>query len=135
MKPVTVKLHAGIGGFAGDKDEAKKLRMETILPAFHDGKEVILDFSEVKYSTQSFVHALLGEVLQRFCEPALDKLEFKNYSPQVKSLVQLVVDYSLGGFQKDNPITVGTADVKEKKSASATKKSPSTHSVTSKGKH
>jgi hypothetical protein len=40
----------------------------------------------------------LGEILSRFKEPVLSKLEFRNCSPQLKSLIGLVVDYSLGGF-------------------------------------
>lgn len=122
--PVTVKLHAGIGGFAGNKDEAKDLRLRTILPAFQNGQAVTLDFSEVKNSTQSFVHALLGEVLQRFGESALDKLEFRDCSSQVKSLVQLVVDYSLGGFQKDEAITIDATSAAKGPKGSP-KKSPS----------
>jgi STAS-like domain of unknown function (DUF4325) len=97
-----VRLEAGVGGFAEDKDEAKRLRVETILPAIREGGSIVLDFSAVKYSTQSFVHALVGEVLQRYKEPVLDKLEFRACAPQVKSLVQLVVDYSLGGFSSDS---------------------------------
>jgi len=101
MKQLIVKLQAGVGGFAEDKDAAKSIRVETLLPALEAHQRIILDFSEVKYSTQSFVHALLGEVLQRFKEQALDKLEFRSCTPQLKSLVGLVVDYSLGGFRTD----------------------------------
>ena len=101
--PHIIKLHAGIGGFAEDKDEAKKIRVENILPALEEKKRIVLDFSEVKYSTQSFVHALLGEALQRFGESALDRLEFRSCTPQLRSLVQLVADYSLGGFRTDLP--------------------------------
>jgi hypothetical protein len=95
-----VKLQAGPSGFTDDKDEAKRIRIGTILPALESNKQIVLDFIEVKSSTQSFVHALLGEVLQRFREGALNKLEFRNCSPLMKSLIELVVDYSLGGFQK-----------------------------------
>jgi hypothetical protein len=94
---------AVVGGFAEDKNEAKKIRTETILPATRENCGVVLDFSEVKYSTQSFVHALIGEVLKRRGEAVLERLEFRSCSPQVKSLVQLVVDYSLGGFSTDSP--------------------------------
>ncbi|HWZ45358.1 MAG TPA: STAS-like domain-containing protein [Candidatus Saccharimonadales bacterium] len=102
MKTIVVKLQAGAEGFAEDKDAAKMIRVETLLPALEDDKRVILDFSNVKYSTQSFVHALLGEALQRFGEAALSSLEFRRCTPQLKSLVQLVVDYSLGGFRSDS---------------------------------
>ncbi len=68
MKREIIQLPAGVGGFAEDKDEAKRLRIETILPAFEKDRSIVLDFSEMKFSTQSFVHALLGEVLQRYRE-------------------------------------------------------------------
>ncbi len=99
---IEVKLQAGIRGFAEDKDEAKRLRVETILPALLKDQRVILNFKYVKYSTQSFVHALVGEPLQKFGEAVLERLEFRSCAPQVKSLVQLVVDYSLGGFSTDS---------------------------------
>lgn len=100
MKEIVIKLRSGVGGFAEDKDEARRIRTATLLPALEKDQVVILDFGDVKYSTQSFVHALLGEVLQRFQEPVLENLEFRHCSPQLKSLVQLVIDYSLGGFTK-----------------------------------
>jgi uncharacterized protein DUF4325 len=107
MKRLEVKVKPGVGGFAEDKDEAKRLRVETILPALNAGSIVVLDFGDVKFSTQSFVHALVGEVLQRFKESALEKLEFRSCSPQLKSLVQLVVDYSLGGFSTEGVLKGG----------------------------
>lgn len=93
-----VKIHSGVRGFAEDKDEARKIRIETILPALDRNEIVVLDFSEVRYSTQSFIHALIGEALKKYKETSLKRLEFKRCSPQIKSLIQLVVDYSLGGF-------------------------------------
>jgi len=97
---VYIKIPVGTVGFAEDKDEARKLRIGTLLPALHRKDYVTLDFGDVAFSTQSFVHALLGEALQRFGDDVLKDIEFKNCSPQLQSLVQLVVDYSLGGFHK-----------------------------------
>jgi hypothetical protein len=99
MSPVNIVLDAGSDGFNDDKDEAKRIRENTIIPTLAAGDCVVLDFSGVKSSTQSFVHALVGEALQRFKEPALEKIEFKSCTPLMKGLVQLVVDYSLGGFR------------------------------------
>jgi hypothetical protein len=98
MKPIVVKITSGIEGFFDDKDAAKSIRMETVIPALERNQKVIIDFGNVTASTQSFVHALVGEALNRFKEPVLENLEFRNCSPQVKSLIELVVDYSLGGF-------------------------------------
>lgn len=102
MSAVTVELEAGPDGFTDDKDEAKRIREKTIIPALEAGGHIVLDFCKLKSSTQSFVHALLGEALQRFREPALDKIQFKDCTPLMKSLVQLVVDYSLGGFRSEH---------------------------------
>lgn len=98
MKPLIITLTSGIDGFIDDKDLAKQIRVNTIMPALKRGENVVLDFQNIRTSTQSWVHALVGEVLGRFKEPVLRQLEFKNCSPQIKALIELVVDYSLGGF-------------------------------------
>ena len=105
---VEVKIEAGTNGFAEDKDAAKHLRKEIILPALSSDKTVVLDFSGVVSSTQSFVHALVGEPLQKIGESVLEKIEFRACAPQIKSLVQLVVDYTLGGFTTKSPIEIGS---------------------------
>jgi STAS-like domain of unknown function (DUF4325) len=101
---IEVKIEAGSKGFAEDKDGAKLLRRQVIMPALAVGKKVILDFSAVTSSTQSFVHALVGEPLQKIGEAVLEEIEFRSCAPQIKSLVQLVVDYTLGGFTTKSPI-------------------------------
>jgi hypothetical protein len=104
---ITVTIEAGTRGFAEDKDAAKQLRRQLIMPALAEEKKVILDFSAVTSSTQSFVHALVGEPLQKMGEPVLEKIEFRSCAPQIKSLVKLVVDYTLGGFTTKSPIEPG----------------------------
>lgn len=96
---IVINIPSGSTGFAEDKDSARRIRISDLLPALHRKDYVTLDFIAVTYATQSFVHALLGEPLQRFGEDALKDIEFKNCTPQLQSVVQLVVDYSLGGFQ------------------------------------
>jgi hypothetical protein len=89
---------SGSNGFAENKDEARAVRLSTVLPAITSGRAVVLDFRGVRYATQSFVHALIAEAIQKYGESALDYMEFRNCSPQVKSVIELVVDYSLAGF-------------------------------------
>ncbi|MDE3063353.1 MAG: STAS-like domain-containing protein, partial [Acidobacteriota bacterium] len=91
-------IDSGIDGFIDDKDMAKDIRVNRITPAVKRGQVVVLDFHNVRTSTQSWVHALVGEVLSQFKEPVLRQIEFKDCSPQLKALIELVVDYSLGGF-------------------------------------
>lgn len=93
-----IVLDSGVNGFAEDKDKAKRIRLGELLPALERGEMVVLDFAAVRYATQSFVHALIGEALKKYGEVVLDRIEFKNCSPQLQSVIELVVDYSLGGF-------------------------------------
>jgi hypothetical protein len=95
---IEIKVPPGIEGFVEDKDLARSLRKEKIIPALNAGERVVIDFSDVKYATQSFVHALVGEALRRFGEEALSDLEFRNCSQQLKSVIELVVDYSFTSF-------------------------------------
>ena len=93
-----ITIESGVNGFAENKDQARELRLSRILPALAQDKMVTLNFVAVRYATQSFVHALIGEALQKYGEHALERIEFKNCSEAVRSVIELVVDYSLGGF-------------------------------------
>ncbi|HKG22219.1 MAG TPA: STAS-like domain-containing protein [Blastocatellia bacterium] len=97
-----IKLQPGIAGFAEDKDQAKSIRKAQLLPALERGERIVLDFRDVKYATQSFIHALLGEALYKYQEELLDRVEFKNCTLQLQSVIELVVDYSLGGFPTES---------------------------------
>jgi hypothetical protein len=93
-----IQIPVGPSGFAEDKDEARRLRTSKILPSLEKGRRIELNFSNIRYATQSYVHALIGEALQKFGDSALDLIEFKNCTDSVRSVIELVVDYSLGGF-------------------------------------
>lgn len=101
MKKRIIELRPGVAGFAEDKDQAKAIRIETVLPALERGEYIVLDFKHVSYATQSFIHALLGEALYKYSESLLDRIEFKNCTPQLQSVIELVVDYSLEGFHTE----------------------------------
>ena len=62
----------------------------------------MLDFSSVDYTTQSYVHALIGEALRTYGDQALARIEFRGCASPVRSLIELVVDYSLGGFEQQH---------------------------------
>jgi len=95
---VDIMVASGVDGFAENKDEARATRLSKVLPTITAGGDVVLDFRDVRYATQSYIHALIGEALQQYGESALERMEFRNCSPAIKSVVELVVDYSLGGF-------------------------------------
>jgi len=94
----TIVVTPDESGFAENKDVAKELRLSRLLPALDSGEDVVIDFSGATRATQSFVHALVGEALQKYGESILDRIEFKKCTPAVKGVIELVVDYSVGGF-------------------------------------
>lgn len=99
MKKQVEKNAVGIFGLAGtfaeDKDAARKIRRENILPSLEKGERVVLNFDMVAVATQSFIHALISEVLRVHGEGALGLLEFKSCNATVKSVIRTVVEYSL----------------------------------------
>jgi hypothetical protein len=93
------------GDFAENKDAAADVRESLIKPAVAQGKEVILDFTGVELSTQSFVHALTSEVLRRFGDRALELIRFKGCNAGVAGLVETVVQYSLDSVDDSDATT------------------------------
>jgi len=92
---VIVKIYDICGDFAENKDQARVVR-EKIKSQLSPGDDkVILDFSKVDSTTQSFIHALISEFFQKNGESALELFEFKKCSKPVKSLITTVVNYSL----------------------------------------
>jgi len=63
---IHIKLFASAGIFAENKDLARKIRMEEIVPALDNGQEVILDFENIDSATQSYIHALISDLIRRF---------------------------------------------------------------------
>jgi hypothetical protein len=101
MKTMTIRIPAEASRFQEDKDLAKTIRLEQLLPRLREGRGVILDFADVEYATQSFIHALIGEALKQYGEAVLDRIEFRHCSSQLRNVIELVVNYSLGGFSYD----------------------------------
>ena len=94
MKVARVRPVKGTS-FAENKEQAKQLRQDVILPALAAGETVTIDFTGVETSTQSFVHALISEAIRRHGEAAIPQLRFKAASPEVRQLVTTVVEYTL----------------------------------------
>lgn len=79
---------------AEDKDDAKRLRDERILPALQAGHTVELDFAGVELATQSYVHALISEAVRRTGDGVFDLLKFRNAGPGVQNVVVAVFEYT-----------------------------------------
>ena len=91
----TITLLPYFGSFASNKDIARDLREQKILPRLAQNESIILDFGGIEGSTQSLIHALIAEVFKAYGQKALKLIKFKSVRPLVKTLISLVIDYSL----------------------------------------
>jgi hypothetical protein len=104
MNGVTVRMAARgekqLGPVAEDKDRARELRLEVILPALTKEKNwVRLDFKGIEITTQSFIHALIAEAIQRWGQAVLDRIEFKGCNDDVQEVISTVVGYSVRAYE------------------------------------
>ena len=89
----TIPLYGYVGAFAEDKNKAKEIRTRLIMPALGRNETVVLDFEKVNSATQSFIHALISEVIRQEGIAVLDKLFFKNCNNIVREIVNIVIEY------------------------------------------
>lgn len=92
-----IKLLQYTGDFAENKDVARDLRVNYILPEIKAGNIVVLDFQGITAATQSFIHALISELIRKYTDDVYEKIEFKNCSPSVKQIINIVADYMEDG--------------------------------------
>ncbi|HAM37075.1 MAG TPA: hypothetical protein DEB40_09800 [Elusimicrobia bacterium] len=95
MKRIHIRTHAGV--FAENKDIARDLRLKEIIPALEGGEDVVLDFERVEAVTQSFIHALISDLLRKYGNDILDRIEFKSCNETVRKIITIVVDYMQEG--------------------------------------
>lgn len=87
-----------VGDFGENKDVAKKIRIEKIMPTLSGGGQVELDFKDVSGVTQSFIHALIADAIREFKDEIFDRLVFKNCTRDVKIVVEIVAEYMQEGM-------------------------------------
>ena len=90
---VIIDLAQIAGSFAENKDAAQKIRREQIIPALKKKDQVVLDFTHVRSTTQSFIHALISEAIREVGSDVLDKIYFKNCNENVQEIINIVVEY------------------------------------------
>lgn len=90
---IKIKLFKTVGEFAENKDFARDVRLQKIIPELDNGGEVILDFGGVTGATQSFIHALVSDLLRNYGSDVLDKISFKNCNEIVQKIINIVVEY------------------------------------------
>jgi hypothetical protein len=88
-----LKVFQAAGDFAENKDIARQLRTEELMPALDRGEKVVIDFEKVSLSTQSFIHALISDALRSYGSAVLDEVQFRKCNPAVRALIATVCDY------------------------------------------
>jgi hypothetical protein len=96
---MTIKISERAGSFAENKDLARDIRLNEIIPALEKGDEVVLNFKGVGAVTQSFIHALISDVLRRYGDDVFDQIAFKSCNKTVKQIINIVVDYMQDGMR------------------------------------
>lgn len=94
---ISIRLLPLVGNFAENKDTARKLRLEKIIPALEKEQEVTLDFAGINSATQSFIHALISDLIRKYGPQVLDRVYFKNCDENVKQIINIVVEYMQEG--------------------------------------
>lgn len=89
-----IELFPLAGEFAEDKDIARDLRLKQIVPALDRGEDVVLDFGGIAATTQSFVHALISDLLRKYGSDVINRIAFKNCNETVRKIITIVVDYA-----------------------------------------
>ena len=92
-----LEIYAYAGAFAENKDVARELRLNELIPALDKGEDVILSFDRVDAATQSFIHALISDLMRKRGSGVLDHIEFKSCNDTVKKIIMIVVDYMQEG--------------------------------------
>lgn len=93
-----INIFQRAGAFAENKDIARDIRLNEILPSLGKGEEVVLNFESVGATTQSFIHALISDVLRIHGPNALDLILFKSCNVTVRKIIDIVVDYMQEGM-------------------------------------
>lgn len=91
----TIQLLPLVGEFAENKDIARDIRINKILPYLENNEKVILDFSGIRSATQSFIHALISDLIRKYDTDLFDLLLFKECSPTIQEIIRIVCDYML----------------------------------------
>jgi len=90
---MTLNIKKYAGEFAENKDTARELRIGKIIPALRSKKKVVVDFSGVSGTTQSFVHALISDVIRKYGDDVYKLVFFKGCSPVIKEVISIVFEY------------------------------------------
>lgn len=90
---IRIKLFKLVGPFAENKDIAADIRVNKLIPALEKNEGIVLDFEKIEGATQSFIHALISDLMRKYGNDALDKIKFKSCNATVKGIISIVAEY------------------------------------------
>ena len=85
-----------VSDFEEDVEEAARVRDEVIARALDTGNLIVLDFSGIRVTTQSFVHSLIYKLL-RDDERILSDLSVANCSGATREVILTIEGYANAG--------------------------------------
>jgi len=88
-----INLFESVGAFAENKDIARGIRVNSIIPCLDRKEDVILNFDKIESTTQSFIHALISDLIRKRSIEVLDKIFFKNCNDTIKKIIEIVIEY------------------------------------------
>lgn len=90
---MVLNIFEKFGEFAENKNKAKRIRERVLEPRVNRGESICLDFNGVNNATQSFVHALISNLIRVNGIDVLDKIEFRNCNETLQTIITIVIDY------------------------------------------
>jgi L-lactate permease len=98
---IVINMFDSVGSFASNKDVAKEIRTNVLLPKLAKKEDIIIDFDKVEGATQSFVHALISEAIRKYgVDTFLNLVCFKSCNQTIQSIITIVTDYMQAGLDE-----------------------------------
>jgi len=94
-----IDIFARAGAFAENKDIARDIRLQEIMPALDKGEPISINFDRVNSTTQSFIHALISDAIRKYGGDSLDEITFKACNKNIQQIIRIVVEYMQEGIE------------------------------------
>lgn len=80
------------GRYAEDKDLAKKIRDEKLIPSLAENKTLTIDFEEIVSAPHSLLNAMLATPIERLGLAAYKKIKIINAAPEIRETLDFIFD-------------------------------------------
>ena len=88
----TVIVRNYFEGNLENKDLAKQIRDEAILPALTEDKTVVLDFEQVTFADYAILFVMLATPIERLGLAAYKKIKIINAAPDMRETLDFIFD-------------------------------------------